>query len=148
MKEHFGCPIQATTNVIAGKWKVLILWHLSYASSRFSELRGLLPTVSEKVLAAQLRDLERDRLVIRTSTQTAPARVDYRLSPAGEELIPIMRKMCDWAGVHLGVMPNFPQRRAVNASSQRLPLPSNPTESVEPAGTSGDTSGFIEDPSK
>jgi DNA-binding HxlR family transcriptional regulator len=148
MKEHFGCPIQATSNVIAGKWKVLILWHLSDASSRFSELRGLLPGVSEKVLAAQLRELENDRLVIRTITQTVPPRVDYRLSPAGEELIPIMRMMCDWAGIHLGVLPNFPQRSIGAAGSKRLPLQLIPTESIERAAPAGDTSGVSEDSSK
>jgi DNA-binding HxlR family transcriptional regulator len=110
MKEHFGCPIQATSNVMSGKWKVLILWHLSFSSQRFSELRGLLPGVSEKVLTAQLRELESDGLVIRISAGTVPRRVDYRLSAAGAELIPIMENMCDWAGVHLGVLPNMPQR--------------------------------------
>jgi DNA-binding HxlR family transcriptional regulator len=110
MKQHFGCPIQATSNVMSGKWKVLVLWYLSSASRRFSELRGLLPGVSEKVLAAQLRELERDGLVVRISAGTLPPRVDYRLSSAGEELIPIMQTMCDWAAVHLGVLPNLPQR--------------------------------------
>jgi DNA-binding HxlR family transcriptional regulator len=107
MKEHFGCPIQATSNAIAGKWKVLILWYLSFASRRFGELRDLLPGVSEKVLAAQLRELERDGLVVRISAETVPPRVDYRLSAAGDALIPIMQTMCDWAGEHLGVTPNL-----------------------------------------
>lgn len=148
MKEHFGCPIQATSNVIAGKWKVLILWHLSYASSRFSELRGLLPGISEKVLAAQLREMENDRLVIRTITQTVPPRVDYRLSPAGEGLIPIMRTMCDWAGIHLGVLPNFPQRSVEAVGSKCLPLQLIPTESIERAAPAVDTSGLSDDSSK
>jgi DNA-binding HxlR family transcriptional regulator len=111
MKEHFGCPIQATSNVMSGKWKVQILWHLSFSSRRFSELRDLLPGVSEKVLTAQLRELESDGLVVRISAGTVPPRVDYRLSAAGAELIPIMENMCDWAGVHLGVLPNMPRRR-------------------------------------
>jgi DNA-binding HxlR family transcriptional regulator len=130
MKQHFGCPIQATSNVIAGKWKVLILWHLSFASSRFSEIRSLLPGVSEKVLAAQLRELEKDGLVIRTITQTVPPRVDYRLSAAGEELIPIMRKMCDWAGIYLGVQPNFPPRSLGVSGPVRTPSELIPTEPI------------------
>ena len=112
MKEHFGCPIQATSNVMSGKWKVQILWRLSFSSRRFSQLRDMLPGVSEKVLTAQLRELERDGLVKRISAETVPPRVDYMLSEAGRELIPIMENMCDWAGVHLGVLPNMPQRRA------------------------------------
>jgi DNA-binding HxlR family transcriptional regulator len=119
MKPHHGCPIQATSNIISGKWKVLILWHLSFQSYRFSELRDLLPGVSEKVLTAQLRELERDGLILRTSAQTVPPRVDYRLSPAGNELIPIMEQMCDWAGIHLGVPATF-RRRAVEIPSSPL----------------------------
>jgi DNA-binding HxlR family transcriptional regulator len=53
MKNHFGCLIQATSNVLAGKWKVQIVWHLAFRSHRFAELRDLLPGVSEKVLASQ-----------------------------------------------------------------------------------------------
>jgi DNA-binding HxlR family transcriptional regulator len=59
MKNHFGCPVQATSNVLAGKWKVLIVWHLSFGSHRFAEIRDLLPGVPEKVLASQLRELAR-----------------------------------------------------------------------------------------
>jgi DNA-binding HxlR family transcriptional regulator len=110
MKDHFGCPIQATSNVMSGKWKVQILWHLSFSSQRFGELRDSLPGISEKVLTAQLRELESDGLLIRISAETVPPRVDYRLSEAGRELIPIMEKMCAWAGVHLGVLPNMPRR--------------------------------------
>jgi DNA-binding HxlR family transcriptional regulator len=112
MKPHHGCPIQATSNVISGKWKVLILWHLSFQPYRFSELRELLHGVSEKVLTAQLRELEGDGLVLRRSAHTVPPRVDYRLSPAGHELIPIMERMCAWASLHLGVKPTLRPRQA------------------------------------
>ena len=117
MKDHFGCPIQATSNVMAGKWKVQILWHLAFASRRFGELRDLLPGVSEKVLTAQLRELERDGLVIRVSAESVPPRVDYSLSTAGQELIPIMETMCDWAGVYLGVLPTMPRRPALRSGN-------------------------------
>ena len=84
MKRHFGCPVQATSNVLAGKWKVLIVWHLSFGPRRFAEIRNLLPGVSEKVLTAQLRDLERDKVIKRLSANTVPPRVDYTLSDAGK----------------------------------------------------------------
>ena len=117
MKDHHGCPVQATSNVIAGKWKVLILCHLSFQAYRFSELRDLLNGVSEKVLAAQLRELEADGLVVRTSAHSVPPRVDYRLSQAGNELLPIMERMCDWAGVHLGLQATLRPRDGKNAAS-------------------------------
>jgi len=107
MKDHFGCPVQATSNVLAGKWKVLIVWHLSFGSRRFAELRDLLPGVSEKVLTSQLRQLERDGIVRRVVTATVPPRVDYMLSSAGKELVPIMKTMCAWATKHLGVQPTL-----------------------------------------
>jgi DNA-binding HxlR family transcriptional regulator len=109
MKNHFGCPVQATSNVLAGKWKVLIVWHLSFATKRFAEIRDLLPGVSEKVLAAQLRELERDGVIKRLSAGTVPPRVDYTLTPAGDELIPVMEAMCGWATKHLGVAPTIPR---------------------------------------
>jgi len=91
MKPHHGCPVQATSNVLSGKWKVLILWHLSFQPYRFSELRNLLRGVSEKVLTAQLRELEADGLVLRSIQPTVPPRVDYRLSLAGLGIIPTFR---------------------------------------------------------
>jgi DNA-binding HxlR family transcriptional regulator len=110
MKAHFGCPIKATANTLTGKWKVLILWHLSFRKRRFAEVRDLLPGVSEKVLTAQLRQLEADGLVERTVSGTAQIRVDYALTEAGEELVPVMQAMCDWASKNLGVEPNLPRR--------------------------------------
>jgi len=115
MKNHFGCPVQATSNVIAGKWKVLIVWHLSFGSHRFAEIRDLLPGVSEKVLTAQLRELERDGVLRRLVTETVPPRVDYMLSDAGSELIPVMEAMCGWGTKHLGVPPSIPRMAAKSA---------------------------------
>jgi DNA-binding HxlR family transcriptional regulator len=109
MKNHFGCPVQATANVLAGKWKVLIVWHLSFGSRRFAEIRNLLPGVSEKVLAAQLRELERDRVIRRVAAATVPPRVHYSLSDAGQELVPVMEAMCSWGTKNLGVAPNLPR---------------------------------------
>ena len=109
MKDHFGCPVKATSNVMAGKWKVLIVWHLSFGSLRFAEIRDVLPGVSEKVLAAQLRQLERDGVIKRLPANTVPPRVDYVLSEAGNDLIPVMEAMCGWAGKHLGVPPSLPR---------------------------------------
>lgn len=102
--------MQATSNVFAGKWKVMIVWHLSFGSSlRFAEIRDLLPGISEKVLTTQLRQLEGDGVIKRLPKATVPPRVDYMLSDAGSELIPMMEAMCDWGAKHLGVTPNLPR---------------------------------------
>ena len=112
MKQHHGCPVQATSNVLAGKWKVLILWHLSFGSRRFAELRDLLPGVSEKVLTSQLRQLEQDGVIRRAQGGGVPLRVDYMLSRAGEELVPVMEVMCSWGTKHFGLQPNLPRNSA------------------------------------
>ncbi|HEX8797767.1 MAG TPA: winged helix-turn-helix transcriptional regulator, partial [Terriglobales bacterium] len=80
--------MKATTKVVAGKWKVAIVWHLSFGTRRFAEIRDLLPGVSEKVLTAQLRQLQKDGVLRRIVTLTVPPRVDYELTQAGWELIP------------------------------------------------------------
>ena len=117
MKNHFGCPVQATSNVMAGKWKVLIVWHLGFGSRRFAEIRDLLPGVSEKVLTAQLRELEHDGILCRLAKGSVPPRVDYMLSDAGKELIPVMEAMCGWGTKHLGVAPTVPPIGKVQSES-------------------------------
>jgi DNA-binding HxlR family transcriptional regulator len=110
MKDHFGCPIQGTSNTISGKWKVLILWHLSFRPMRFAEIRDMLETVSEKVLTAQLRELERDGIVARAVSGDVPPKVEYSLTAAGEELVPVMEAMCGWGTKHLGIPPRWPRQ--------------------------------------
>lgn len=108
-KRDFGCPVKATTNAISGKWKISIIWHLSFAPRRFAELRRLLTGVSEKVLTAQLRELERDGIVRRIREETVPPRVEYLLAQAGEALMPVLEAMCGWGTNFLGVLPNLPR---------------------------------------
>ncbi len=112
MKEHFGCPVQATSNVLAGKWKVLIVWHLSFTARRFAEIRDILPGVTEKVLTAQLRQLEADGIISRLVSRDVPPKVEYRLTQAGEDMIPVMEMMCGWGTKHLGIEPKWPRNEA------------------------------------
>jgi len=115
VKPVYGCPVKATTRVMSGKWKVAILWHLSFGRKRFAEIRDLLPGVSEKVLTEQLRQLEKDGVVRRLVTYSVPPRVDYELTTAGNELVPLMQAMCDWGSKYLGVMPTMPRTFPVSA---------------------------------
>jgi DNA-binding HxlR family transcriptional regulator len=108
VKDHFGCPVQATTNALAGKWKVQIVWHLAYRPRRFGELRRLLANVSEKVLAAQLRELEREYIVERDANPIQPPQTTYSLSAAGRELLPALLFLCAWGTKHLGVPSRLP----------------------------------------
>lgn len=110
MKPHYGCPVQATINAMSGKWKVQILWHLSFGPRRFAELRKKLKAVSEKMLAQQLRQLQADGLLVRQANASVPPQVTYSLSPAGEKLVPMMEELCDWGSAHFGIKPSLPRR--------------------------------------
>ena len=109
MKNHFGCPVQGTINVVSGKWKVLAIWHLGFHSKRFAELRKLLPGISEKVLTSQLRQLESDGIVQRKVRHASPPQVTYSLTRAGEQLIEPLSTLCAWGTEHLGIPPNLPR---------------------------------------
>jgi DNA-binding HxlR family transcriptional regulator len=120
MKHNFGCPVQGTINVLSGKWKVLLVWHLGFGPRRFAELRDLLPGISEKVLTAQLRQLESDGVLERKTKPSVPPQVTYFLTRAGDELIPVMTDLCHWGTRHLGIPPNIPMiRRAKSGLRKR-----------------------------
>jgi DNA-binding HxlR family transcriptional regulator len=95
MKVHHGCPVQSTINVLSGKWKVQAVWRLSFSPLRFAELRNLLRGVSEKVLTAQLRELEWDGVVSRTVVPSSSPKVTCSLSLSGQTLIPLLEDLCD-----------------------------------------------------
>ena len=109
MKPHYGCPVQATINVLSGKWKVQAVWHLSFGPRRFAELRDLLRGVSEKVLSTQLRELEKDGVVKRITAHSTPPKVTYSLSRSGQTLIPMLEDLCDWGSKQFGIKPNLPR---------------------------------------
>jgi DNA-binding HxlR family transcriptional regulator len=109
LKNHYGCPVQGTINVVSGKWKVIAIWHLGFGPKRFAQLRKLLPGISEKVLTSQLRQLETDGIVHRKVTHASPPQVTYSLTGAGEELIEPMSVLCSWGTRHLGIASNLPR---------------------------------------
>ncbi|MET3985496.1 helix-turn-helix domain-containing protein [Streptomyces sp. PvR034] len=94
------CGIDAAMDVIGGKWKVLILWALGEAPRRFGALRRLIPDVTEKVLAAQLRELEADGIVHREVYDEVPPRVEYSLTPLGIELNEALVPLGAWGRTH------------------------------------------------
>ncbi|MFC9298978.1 winged helix-turn-helix transcriptional regulator [Streptomyces sp. NPDC057011] len=95
------CGVAAAMGVIDGKWKVSVLWELEQRPRRFGELRRLVPGVSEKVLAAQLRELETDGIVHREVYEEVPPRVEYSLTPLGEELNIALGALGEWGTKHL-----------------------------------------------
>ncbi|OQY25114.1 MAG: transcriptional regulator [Desulfobacteraceae bacterium 4572_35.2] len=94
--EEYRCTVAVTLEVIGGKWKSLILWHLREKTLRFSQLQRRLARVTQKMLTQQLRDLERDGLVYRQVYAEVPPRVEYSLTDLGRSVIPILNLMCEW----------------------------------------------------
>lgn len=95
-KELPECPVETTLMLIGDKWKVLILRDLLPGTKRFGELKKSIGTVSQKVLTAQLRDMERNGLVTRKVYPEVPPRVEYSLTELGRSLKPILDAMWDW----------------------------------------------------
>jgi len=91
-----NCPVVATLDMIGGKYKALILWHLVDGTKRFGELRRLIPQATQKMLTQQLRELEEDRLVVRTVYPVVPPKVEYNLSDLGMSIKPILDAMREW----------------------------------------------------
>ena len=88
---NVNCPVAATLQLIGGKYKALLLWHLSGKILRFNELRRLVPEATPKMLTQQLRELEGDGLIARKVYAVVPPKVEYSLTPRGESLFPILQ---------------------------------------------------------
>lgn len=91
-----ACPVETTLTLISNKWKALILRDLLPGTKRFGELKKSIGHVTQKVLTAQLREMEADGLLIRTVYAEVPPRVEYTLTELGYSLKPILDAMWDW----------------------------------------------------
>lgn len=90
------CPVTETQDIIAGKWKIVLLWHLRSQTRRFNELQRLLPGISKGILTRQLRELEEDKMIHREVYKEVPPKVEYSLTPLGQSFIPILDSMGEW----------------------------------------------------
>ena len=92
----YHLAVEATLDVIGGKWKPIILCHLGEKSQRNGELKKLIPNISQKVLTQQLRELEQDGIISRKIYGEVPPRVEYSLTKEGRSLREILLAMSDW----------------------------------------------------
>ena len=95
-RELPACPVETTLTLISDKWKVLILRDLMPGTRRFGELKRSIGSVSQKVLTAQLRQMEESGLLTRTVYAEVPPRVEYTLTELGRSLKPVLDAMWNW----------------------------------------------------
>lgn len=98
---NLGCPVEAALDVIGGKWKGIILYHLLNETVRFNEFRRIMPEITQRVLTKQLRELEFHQLISRTVYPEVPPRVEYKITPHGLALKPVIVALEQWGLQHL-----------------------------------------------
>lgn len=96
-----GCPVEGVLELIDGKWKGVILYHLLEGTLRFNEIRRKLPNVTQRMLTLQLRELEADGLVARKVFAQVPPRVEYSLTERGRSLAPVIAALKAWGDANL-----------------------------------------------
>ena len=114
-KELPDCPIETTLTLISNRWKVLILWDLMDGVKRFGELKKLMSGISQKVLTANLRQMEEAGLLTRTVYAEVPPRVEYGLTETGLSLCPVLNAMLTWGREYQDKQPDGLRRRPAAA---------------------------------
>lgn len=94
---QYRCPVEVAMDVVSGKWKCLVLWHLHDGPKRYKELERIVSGVSPKMLTQQLKEMERDGLLSRAVYPEVPPRVEYSLTELGHSTFPILEMMQSWA---------------------------------------------------
>jgi len=113
----FSCGLEAAMVVLGGKWKPLVLYHLSQSTLRYGELQRALGTVTHKVLTQQLKELEADGIVKRVDHGEIPPRVDYSLTGFGKTLAQALAPLCQWGTDHVREIARVAARREPRATS-------------------------------
>jgi len=98
---YYGCSVEATLDVIGGRWKGVILFHLLEGTKRFNELQRLVQGCTQRMLTLQLRELEKDGVVRRTVYAEVPPKVEYSLTEFGRSLEPILLMMREWGDQYI-----------------------------------------------
>ena len=97
----YNTAVEATLEVIGGKWKPVILFHLTFGKKRNNELKSLIAEITQKMLTQQLRELKEEGVVLRISYNQVPPKVEYELTDYGWSLKEILHLMCRWGDSHI-----------------------------------------------
>lgn len=125
----YSCSVEVTLDVISGKWKPLILYHLAQMETvRFNALRRLMPGVTQRILTLQLRELEQDGVIERKVFAAVPPRVEYSLTDFGSSLKPVLAAMCAWGRENVDKVAEAKAKNGLNgeAPAEQSPRGSSP----------------------
>ncbi len=93
----FTCSMELTLDLIGGKWKPILIYHIGHNKQiRYGELKRIIPQINERVLSRELKELEARKVIIRTEFPEKILRVEYQLTPEGEEVLPILDALTQW----------------------------------------------------
>lgn len=96
LKNEYSCSLLLTMDLMGGKWKMRLLWHIMYGDNRYSLLKKAIPEITEKMLTTQLKELEDSELIIRTVISYKPLYVEYSLNDKYYDLKQIIDSLCDF----------------------------------------------------
>ncbi|ONI42217.1 hypothetical protein AN639_02060 [Candidatus Epulonipiscium fishelsonii] len=93
----FNCGMELTLDIIGGKWKPIIIFHVGNKKVlRYGELKRLIPSISERVLSRELKELENNKILNKQTFNERVLRVEYSLTDIGEEVLPILNSLTEW----------------------------------------------------
>ncbi|RXJ81776.1 helix-turn-helix domain-containing protein [Arcobacter sp. F2176] len=95
-EKDYTCSFEFVLDIVSGKWKGLVLWHLSKGTMRYNEIHKILGKITQKMLTQTLRDLEKHNLISRKVYPVIPPKVEYTITKNGEKLIPIFYQLSKW----------------------------------------------------
>ncbi len=128
---YTNCPVEATLDIIGGKWKSIILFRVLEETRRFNELRRLIPALTQRMLTNQLRELEHDGLIVRKVYAQVPPKVEYSISAFGKTLEPVLLALKLWAEKNM-----LPRMAASDlAKLEENAAPTRPKTTVPVKGT-------------
>jgi len=106
VKNYSSCPVEATIDLIKGKWKIVIMFRLKDEPKRFNQLTRLLPNITQRMLTSQLRELEESNLIHREVYPEVPVKVVYSLTPLAVSMMPLMLSIKEWGKEYLTLQNN------------------------------------------
>ena len=95
------CGLNKVQRIVAGKWKLSLLWYISEDTRRFGEIKKIFTAITQSMLTKQLRELETDGLLHREVYKEVPPRVEYSLTTLGQQFVPILQNMSEWGEQNL-----------------------------------------------